>query len=635
MAPEESNLKRKAKVLKEGMCYLPTSVLLLKPHRKTGLTLPELGERDEHGLEPMDHLFSSPEKPSTKTSFGRKNDTTLSDEEDMELGSIPEPDEAIAERQRMNARLLPPKSKSPIKTFLQSPARRNATFGPVSSPIRGSIFESRAISKPASVQRKLEFSRQKSDSKKQRAITDRLPSKQNKPNSQPLPMRFADGRKKTWTSTAEEHSDQDEADDVSFVNGATYDNAGTEYDEVEVSGDESAQVPSQEPQNIIKNVTSARLELPKKPRAKEWRNLTNEPAVTVDRESEVETEEIISQVKDSWNVLDDSGPSKRKTKRNKKTGIAEESEAEDRPTQKRARNSPNLVSHSKTEESRKIQKVTSPKSRSNSKKSTNLEAQSNLALPGPPLPRSKGLVILRRETVKDNKEIFQTRYGRNSIKPLAFWSNEKVEFEDEEPPTKDLTADFAGRKIKHIIRSEEIIKPTTREKTKSRNSKPKKRKRVSGSVSDDEEDDIEPWEADPGRIVAEVRNWDPDDRSGSQAEEREEEIALSSAAIITRDIANASFRFAKTLTLPFFGAGMVDLPPGSEKKQKNSRKMQMAFFVFYGKVQVTVNDNVFRISKGGMWQVPRGNFYGIQNDYDKPARIFFSQGCEIEEASET
>ena len=32
----------------------------------------------------------------------------------------------------------------------------------------------------------------------------------------------------------------------------------------------------------------------------------------------------------------------------------------------------------------------------------------------------------------------------------------------------------------------------------------------------------------------------------------------------------------------------------------------MAFFVFYGKVQVTVNDNVFRISKGGMWQVPRG-----------------------------
>lgn len=29
-----------------------------------------------------------------------------------------------------------------------------------------------------------------------------------------------------------------------------------------------------------------------------------------------------------------------------------------------------------------------------------------------------------------------------------------------------------------------------------------------------------------------------------------------------------------------------------------------------------------------------GNFYSIENDYDKEARIFFSQGCEnIEEAS--
>lgn len=68
------------------MYPLHIMLLLLKPHRKTGLTLPELGERDEHGLEPMDHLFSSPEKPSTKASISRKNDTTLSDEEDMELG---------------------------------------------------------------------------------------------------------------------------------------------------------------------------------------------------------------------------------------------------------------------------------------------------------------------------------------------------------------------------------------------------------------------------------------------------------------------------------------------------------------------------------------------------------------------
>jgi hypothetical protein len=26
-----------------------------------------------------------------------------------------------------------------------------------------------------------------------------------------------------------------------------------------------------------------------------------------------------------------------------------------------------------------------------------------------------------------------------------------------------------------------------------------------------------------------------------------------------------------------------------------------------------------------------GNFYSIENVYDKPARIFFAQGCEIQE----
>jgi hypothetical protein len=29
-----------------------------------------------------------------------------------------------------------------------------------------------------------------------------------------------------------------------------------------------------------------------------------------------------------------------------------------------------------------------------------------------------------------------------------------------------------------------------------------------------------------------------------------------------------------------------------------------------------------------------GNFYSIENDYDKEARIFFSQGCEILEEPE-
>ena len=75
-----------------------------------------------------------------------------------------------------------------------------------------------------------------------------------------------------------------------------------------------------------------------------------------------------------------------------------------------------------------------------------------------------------------------------------------------------------------------------------------------------------------------------------------------------RDISGAEFRFAKTLTLPFFGSGMVELPPEGAKRVKNSRKMQMVFFVFYGRVTVDIGTPTtsFSIGKGGMWQVPRG-----------------------------
>jgi centromere protein C len=55
------------------------------------MRLPDLGVRDENGLEPMDGLFSSPEKPKGKSSqkvngAGKNANATLSSEEDMDVG---------------------------------------------------------------------------------------------------------------------------------------------------------------------------------------------------------------------------------------------------------------------------------------------------------------------------------------------------------------------------------------------------------------------------------------------------------------------------------------------------------------------------------------------------------------------
>ena len=71
------------------------------------------------------------------------------------------------------------------------------------------------------------------------------------------------------------------------------------------------------------------------------------------------------------------------------------------------------------------------------------------------------------------------------------------------------------------------------------------------------------------------------------------------------------------MTLPFFGSGVVELPPEGFKRAKNSRKMQMCFFVHEGKVMVELGAagaangegmNEFAVSKGGAWVVPRGEF---------------------------
>ena len=72
------------------------------------------------------------------------------------------------------------------------------------------------------------------------------------------------------------------------------------------------------------------------------------------------------------------------------------------------------------------------------------------------------------------------------------------------------------------------------------------------------------------------------------------------------------------MTLPFFGSGVVELPPSGYKRAKNSRKMQMCFFVHEGKVMVEIGAagakeaNQFAISKGGVWVVPRGEFAFLQ-----------------------
>jgi centromere protein C len=89
------------------------------------------------------------------------------------------------------------------------------------------------------------------------------------------------------------------------------------------------------------------------------------------------------------------------------------------------------------------------------------------------------------------------------------------------------------------------------------------------------------------------------------------DIAFSANSFVSKAAHGAEFTYAKLHSKPFFGTGVVDVPAGGYKRSKNSRRMEMVFFVHTGKVDVTVGEIEFTISKGGIWHVPRGTFHSI------------------------
>lgn len=84
------------------------------------------------------------------------------------------------------------------------------------------------------------------------------------------------------------------------------------------------------------------------------------------------------------------------------------------------------------------------------------------------------------------------------------------------------------------------------------------------------------------------------------------DIAYAPSGIETRDVKDSTFRFAKLLSSPFIGSGIVELPPGGVKRPKNSKRMHMVFYVCHGRVQIDISGVKFGAGKGCVFQVPRG-----------------------------
>ncbi|KAF7595138.1 hypothetical protein BBP40_007105 [Aspergillus hancockii] len=236
--------------------------------------------------------------------------------------------------------------------------------------------------------------------------------------------------------------------------------------------------------------------------------------------------------------------------------------------------------------------------------------------------KGRSLYVLKRETPMDSSTT-HTRSGRVSVRPLAYWKNERCVYGDGEAAEGER---YPLSTIKEIIRTEEL-EPERRKSKKGRPSKKSRSmKTKDDDGSEDEEDYADPWEKEGGVLHGYIRKWDPEAQTGAD-EEEVLDIAYAPSGIETRDVKGSSFRFAKLLSSPFLGSGIVELPSGGVKKPKNSKKMHMVFYVCHGRVQVDISGVQFSAGKGCVFQVPRGNYYSFANTHGKDARLFFTQGC--------
>lgn len=249
--------------------------------------------------------------------------------------------------------------------------------------------------------------------------------------------------------------------------------------------------------------------------------------------------------------------------------------------------------------------------------------------------QQKSLYILRRETPADDSAA-RTRSGRISVKPLAYWRNERCVYGGS-PGGVNLAegARFPLNSIKEIIRTEEVVERRSRSPSKSRRTKSsrkgKGKARATSQTSDSDLDSgidsdfedprsdphAEEWESSIGIYRGCVSVWDQSQQAPLD-EIEDIELAYAPASMQTKEVKagegdSRTFRFAKLLSMGFFGSGIVDLAPGGTKRPKNSRKMHMSFFVATGRVTVEVGPwdgemSRFSVGKGGFWQVPRGTF---------------------------
>ncbi|KAG6012271.1 hypothetical protein E4U54_007630 [Claviceps lovelessii] len=626
--------------------------------RKTGVVLQDRGDRDEHGMQPLDSIFS-PHEARPPSSEDESSDGAGSGAMDIissELpadgqqtrgkpssrkltaiqGDGPGPQTLLKNRQSITYPI--PKSRSPTKTRLNSPVKETPRLDYPSSPSRSGLTDDRDVTVTrrldfADVSRKsrslgggdLSHTSKSSRSSLQRVQEQVESGSEDDVQDLPADSTPAEPRDPTVSDLVNESMDMfDAMQSDNFA--ATGPGSAADYglSPAMRSNDSPAGIPQQSPAFPRSVTKPSPLSLFRNSQTVKpiYATKKTRPSLTPAGEGESDKEQPFR-----------SEEQRRRTNMSPppRPGIpapTRGASAAPRPVQRpQARVVPKVEAKSLKRgrgRPRKTERPPGQKRRAEELDDEDGEDDDKSFMEiqrGPPMPTSRGLVSFRNG---GNSAAGKHQTGRH---PYSSWGTDL--WGDEGKFGRELKLNLEPD-VRNVVRLASDAPPSSRApRSKTRT---KARQKVHAAVEEDEE--LEDWERNEGKVMGDIVLWEPQHQffpPGDAEEVRlmQDRLAIAANAIDVKDIPGASFRFAKTLTVPFMGAGVVDLPPQSMKRPKNSRSMHMVFFLHYGKVQVVINEAEFRISAGGTWFVPRGNYYSITNDYDFPARIFFAQACEV------
>ncbi|CAK4032663.1 Centromere 3 [Lecanosticta acicola] len=635
-----------------------------KVGRKTGITLKDTGVRDEHGLEPLSGIYSS---PGSAQQNGSK--TLESDEMDVQNSSAP--DVATTLSQRRTPRFPPPRQSTPRHTNIGSPRRMSSVKQ--NTRAKGAVDEDDedAHAQPRA-NRRLDFGGPSNRDNKRASVVDaQSPFKPKK-----VLRRSTGPARRDPFDLHDEDDDSDGAKtSIEHTNGVLDDDENVEEsierDDPPVFMDDGDSYPMETEH------TAVSLDEPNQQQAgesplKRKRGRPRKSDRSVDNSqlsastgsgkkrtrSSIENDQSLNDSTASAGHASMGPPPKRHRSSNADKVIIHHDEGTEAidPSmiafgdeyQADGDMVPEDEAGAQTQLDAQLEEQQEPQpakkgkgrpkgkgkaaaTRETSSKAAAQKKGSPVKLDGSPSKKARSgsagpisNVNLRATTPFEDASHQVSRAGRNLIQPLKFWENE--------------SRIWRAGEIEGIVRAEQVEKP----KPVKRKKKGRKGKggRLQDIAEESEAESVMPdeWEEEMGVITGTVASWDPATKNGDANNPVQEDLAFAASSIITRDVAGSEFKYAKIMTIPFFGAGVVELPPEGFKRAKNSRKMQMVFFVHEGKVLVEVGAmglevNSFALSKGGVWIVPRGNNYAITNESSTTtAKIFFAQGCVVEGA---